>query len=98
MTIETNTTLELGDVTAIEFECESCHTKTVLPVAKFKNAPIHCPFCKESPQWFIPGSRDFADVNVLGRVIQWFSSAEKPKGFVMRFHIMNPSASAREGV
>lgn len=78
MTVETNTTLQPSDISGIEFECDSCHTKTALPIAKFTNAPIHCPFCEKSPQWFVPGSRDFADVNAMGRAIQWFSGAEKP--------------------
>lgn len=97
MVIETKTTLELSDVMAIEFECEVCHTRTALSIANFKNPPMHCPFCQDSPQWFIAGNRDYTDVVALGRVIQWFSSAEKPKGFIMRLHIMNPSASGRAG-
>jgi len=94
MTVQTSTTLELNDVAGIEFECEMCHTKTVLPVANFKNPPIHCPFCEKSQQWFVPGSRDFSDLAAFGRAIQWFSGNEKPKGFVMRLHLSSASGRA----
>jgi hypothetical protein len=95
MTVETKMTLELNDVTAIEFECNACHARTTLSITNFRNPPMHCSLCQNPQQWFIGGDRDYSDIVALGRVIQWFSGAERPKGFVMRLHITNPSASGR---
>jgi hypothetical protein len=98
MTIETRTTIEPSDISAIEFECMTCHVKTMFPLIKFKNAPISCSSCDEGDrkQWFIPGSTDFSHMRALGETLQLFSGVGKPEAFVMRFHLTNASASREE--
>lgn len=99
MTIETRTSIELSDITALEFECKDCHTRIMFPVAGFKDPPIYCSVCfeKSKKQWMVLGNQDFRDIHTLGHIIQLFSGMNKPDGFVMRLHITNPFAS-REAV
>jgi hypothetical protein len=92
MTVETRTTIELGDVKAVEFECSNCHVKTIVPLNKFKQPPISCRGCN-SEQWFVPGSEDFNDLIQMVRSMERFSKPNKL--FSMRFDI-SPVAS-REG-
>lgn len=96
MTVETKTTIELGDIKAVEFECADCGSKAVLPIAKLATPPMRCSFCQKDTQWLAPGGRDYSDIVTLGRLIGWFSSGEKPKAFSLRLHVTNACAS-REG-
>ena len=97
MTIETRTTIEPSDISAIEFECTTCHARVAIPINKFKNAPLSCSSCNENEQkqWFIPGSTDYSHMRALGETIQLYSGIGKPESFVMRFHLTNDSASGR---
>jgi DNA replicative helicase MCM subunit Mcm2 (Cdc46/Mcm family) len=93
MTIETRTTLELGDIQAIEFECGSCHTKIVFPIGQFKDPPTRCSACGErSGQWLVHGNADFSEIKNLVFIIQSISTRKQEK-FAMRFQITNFSAS-----
>jgi DNA replicative helicase MCM subunit Mcm2 (Cdc46/Mcm family) len=91
MTVETRTSIEPSDVTAIEFECRICGTKIVLPIKSFDSPPISCSACKQHDrkQWLIPGSQDFADLNVLVHTVRVFSNTAKPNGFTLRLHLAN---------
>jgi DNA replicative helicase MCM subunit Mcm2 (Cdc46/Mcm family) len=84
MTIETRTTLELKDIRAIEFECNTCHTKTVYPIAKYGNPPTHCSHCTEGRQWIVTGSEEWEELSKLGKTIQ---GASKSAGFTLRLEI-----------
>jgi hypothetical protein len=89
MTVETKTSIELADITAVEFECKVCHAKIVFPVENFDSPPISCSACKEHErkQWLIPGSQDFSNLNTLVHTVAVFSSAKKPNGFNLRLHL-----------
>ena len=84
MTVETRTTIELGDVKAVEFECSNCHVKMVLPLDKFKQPFVNCRACN-SEQWFVPGSEDFNDLIQMIRAMERFSKPSKH--FRMRFDV-----------
>ena len=94
MTVETRTTIEFSDIKSIEFECANCHTKTAVPIDKFKQPPISCHGC-DSQQWFIPGSKDLSDLMQMVGSMGRFSGIGKVL-FTMRFDITNAFALGPE--
>jgi DNA replicative helicase MCM subunit Mcm2 (Cdc46/Mcm family) len=90
MTIETNTTIELGDIKTIEFECRKCHTKIVYPIESYSHPPTRCSACENAEQWLIHGAEDWMDLDKLGRILQRFSQTGKGR-FALRLGISIPA-------
>lgn len=83
MTVETKTTIELSDITTIEFECEKCHSISLWPLSRAKNPPTSCP-CTAGEQWMpINGDKQRAIANLIS-LIQMFSKTEG-EPYTMRF-------------
>ena len=57
MTTETRTTIELQDITAVEFECKQCGTKTTRKLDNALVIPVTCDNCRD--QWVIGNSDEF---------------------------------------
>lgn len=91
MTLETRTTIELGDIKAIEFECAACHAKTTILIEKFTQSPTRCSSC-DSKQWLIHGSQDWDSIKHFVEAIRFFSN-RPPEAFAIRIEITNTSAS-----
>jgi hypothetical protein len=91
MTLETRTTIELGDIRAIEFECAACHARTAIPIEKFNQPPTRCSSC-DSKQWLVMGSQDWEDIRRFVGAIRFFSN-RAPETFAIRIEITNVSAS-----
>jgi hypothetical protein len=83
MTRETRTTIELGDIAAIEFECTQCHSRTTRLLDKWNQSPASCGNCGE--QWMLTHSGDFKSIDTLANLIRTFSSHAMP--FTMRLEI-----------
>jgi hypothetical protein len=63
MTIETKTTIQLSDITGIEFECKNCHSVTSWPIAVAHNPLTRC-HCG-ADQWMPHGSALYAAITDL---------------------------------
>ncbi len=45
MTSEVRTTIEPGDVIAIELECKSCHSRSIRPIGRHMDSMERCATC-----------------------------------------------------
>ncbi len=92
MTIETRTTIELKDIRAIEFECATCHTKTVYSIDQFTHPVFTCYTCHPSKVLVAERSSDHKSIGSLVDLINQLSKLD-PTIFAMRFDITDSSAS-----
>jgi hypothetical protein len=60
MTIETRSTIDLDDITAIEYECSKCHCKTIRALDDKHRVPAVCGNC--SRVWMTDGSREHQEL------------------------------------
>ncbi len=74
MTLQSQATIELADIRAIEFECAVCHAKMVFPVESFTVPPTKCCSCK-SEQWMAHGDGEWEDLMRLGEIILWYGKS-----------------------
>ena len=81
MTIETKTTIELGDISTVEFECNACHSKTVWPLSVSKNPPAKCS-CSEK-EWMTIGGDKYRDLAALISLLQRLA-ASRGEPFTLR--------------
>jgi hypothetical protein len=83
MTRETRITIEPRDIKAIEFECETCHTKHVYSITKV--TPLtYCNVCQKT---LIPErGKEIDDIKHLIYLIDRFSVNEKGM-YTLRFDI-----------
>ena len=97
MTIETKTTLQLSDITAIEFECKSCHriVSLPLPAKSPQQVPIACD-CNMSQQWMIAGGDMYRSLLTLLNQIQRIAEATN-EPFSLRFVTVGLSGRASGG-
>lgn len=86
MTVETKTTIQLSDLTSIEFECKDCGATTSWPMPVAKNPPTTCR-CRDE-QWMTHGGQTYRDLSNLIELIQRLGKADGEK-FVMRFRVTN---------
>jgi hypothetical protein len=88
MTTEKRTTISLGDVLAIEFECHTCHSKVIRPITLDNAVPPRCSRgCQV--QWFTDSSTDYQNLKHLLELIS-FCSKINSKDFTFRFEVKNP--------
>lgn len=89
MTTETRTTIEPSDITAIEFECRKCHTRTIRLFNNWLQGPSECSNCGE--QWMLPTSVDLENVKQLVALIRGFANGEKNgRPFKLRLELSKP--------
>lgn len=93
MTVETTTTIELGDIQAIEFECKNCHGIVKWPIKSFKQPPTEC-LCDHRKQWMSVGGDTYAAIVRLTELIRRFGAVEN-EPFLMKFAVSGVSASGR---
>jgi predicted RNA-binding Zn-ribbon protein involved in translation (DUF1610 family) len=83
MTVETSTSIEPKDITAVEFECRNCGTKTIRKIdAKFKT-PIICGNC--SDVWSIDGNPDMRQLAEFLRMLEHYSKYDLR--YILRFQV-----------
>jgi len=63
MTLETRTTITLGDVAAIEYECAHCRSRTIRLLDDQHSVPLRCGNC--SSLWFADNSNEHNDLKLL---------------------------------
>lgn len=87
MTTETRTTIEPGDIIAIEFECVKCHARTIRPFNNWLQDPSGCNNCGE--QWMLQHSGDFKNLQQLIGLVRAFSDFPDGDGrpFKLRFEL-----------
>jgi hypothetical protein len=90
MTVETKTTIELSDVTTVEFECNKCHSITLWPLEAAKVPPPKC-YCSDQP-WFTIGGETYEGIASLISLMKRFKEIKK-EPFIMRFGIKSVSAA-----
>jgi hypothetical protein len=86
MTIETRTTMELGDIQTFEFECKNCHKISSWPISETKHIPVSCE-CGgvHGTQWMPYGGDTHAALTGLMNLINRFAGANEP--FNIRFGV-----------
>ena len=82
MTVETRTTIELGDINAVEFECKNCRTKTVRQLDKLQ-VPTSCDNCGD--RWFIDGNPESGELGFFIKKLQYYGSHDFR--YALRFQI-----------
>lgn len=70
MTIETRSTIGIGDVTAIEYECAHCHSQMIRLLDDKHNIPMRCGNCPAL--WFAEDSNEHNDLKLLVSVLREF--------------------------
>jgi hypothetical protein len=69
MTIETKTTIELGDIQTIEFECKKCNRVSSYPIGKIASPPTSCDCgVPHHTQWMSHGGDTFMSTS---RLMRW---------------------------
>lgn len=93
MTIETRSTIGIGDITAIEYECLHCHCKTIRLLDDKHNVPLRCGNC--SSNWFADGSREHREICRLLDVLRNFPESSVKTQVAVKFEIRElPKTSA----
>jgi hypothetical protein len=74
MTVETKTTIQPSDISAIEFECLKCHTVTHWPLEVAKNPLTRC-HCSEE-NWMPYGGDTYVALANFMALLNRFSKAK----------------------
>ena len=85
MTFEIRTSIEPRDITAVEFECKVCGTRTIRKINEKFSTPMMCGNC--SAVWFIAGGPEADQVAQFLRILEHHSKHDFP--YVLRFHVPN---------
>jgi hypothetical protein len=94
MTIETKTTIQLSDVTGIEFQCKNCGRIVSWPIQTAKTPPTECE-CNPTQGWMPYGGNTFASlVKLIDLIKLWSSATNEP--FNLRFVVSDLSSSAKD--
>jgi len=83
VTRETRSTIEPKDITAIEFECKECGTKTLRKLDKKLQIPSACGNCSAS--WFIDGRPEHNELAVFCAKLEHYGKSGFP--YVLRFQV-----------
>lgn len=74
MTVETTTTIELKDITAVEFVCKDCRAKTIRKLNDKLVIPTACNNCGKP--WFIADGDEHKGILLLARKLQQYGQGE----------------------
>jgi DNA-directed RNA polymerase subunit RPC12/RpoP len=89
MTVETRTTIQLGDITEVEIECTKCHARIIWnPRDADHFIPLLCKKC-DTP-FFIRNSQEHRDLLQLLSLINTYSHTGN---YHLRFSLGNPEAT-----
>jgi hypothetical protein len=78
MTVETRTTITLGDLTHVEFECGKCYVRTIRPLSDDTFVPATCPASGcDNKNWFTMGSQEHQDLRTLINLIHRATEPER---------------------
>jgi hypothetical protein len=89
MTVETKTTIQLNDITTIDFECGKCHMITSCPIQSAQHPQAACA-CSPQEQWMPYAGDTYRELSKLIELIKRFGgSAKEP--YTLRFGIKNES-------
>lgn len=91
MVSELRTTIEPGDITAIEIECAKCHARHVRRVNAWHGTLLACANCNHP--WMVPGSTDGKKLELLiGSLaaLREFAESDQPQPYTIRLEIRNP--------
>ena len=97
MTVESVTTIELGDILAIRYKCEKCGGVTSVPIDVEHSVPGKCQSCRQ--QWFSsigdPRQQAIYDLVVLLRHVKEVVSGFKEQKVqtAIRLEISNQKAA-----
>lgn len=99
MTIKTRATIEVTDIVAVEYECQSCHAKSVRrithPVKDGSNkVPIQCGNCNAI---WASGASGSQELSMLLNLIGVFAGEESSSGFALRFEVSGLDEACRSG-
>jgi hypothetical protein len=92
MTVETRTTIEPTDVTAIELECVECHHRIVRNLRNWRNDPAKCDNCGNA--WNVGDA--MKQLQELCSRIRYFSEMTTGHPFVIRFEIAKAEAEEKK--
>lgn len=70
MTTETKTTMQLGDIYAVEFICERCHASLCLALDSPLTIPTSCPNCHK--ETFVINDLGHRELSELLRLLKVF--------------------------
>ena len=90
VTIETKTTIQPSDVTAVEFECAACHSVISWPLAVAKYPPTHC-HCNPEKQWMTHGGDTYRALAELVGLLQRVSKMQN-EPFILRLAVKNEAS------
>jgi hypothetical protein len=94
MTFETKTTMELGDIQTVEFECKKCHKISTWPIAAITQPPISCECgSPHSTYWMSRDGETSKAITHLLELIKRLAVANEP--FNLRFGVKGFAASDR---
>jgi predicted RNA-binding Zn-ribbon protein involved in translation (DUF1610 family) len=84
MTTETRTSIEPKDISAVEFECRKCGTKTIRKIDNNFTTPITCGNC--SDVWIVNNnSPEAQELTGFIRMLEYYSKHEFR--YALRFQI-----------
>lgn len=83
MASEQRTLVQLKHIKAIEFECETCHTRVSYAVEKYDHPWLQCNTCSKS--FIQPDSREFSEWATFGRLLKKLS--QTPPGLTVRLEV-----------
>jgi hypothetical protein len=90
MTSEMRTTIEPGDIAAVELECKSCLSRTIRPIGLALQGAEKCPNC--SAVWPVQLANELNQIEILGSMLSAVSKFKTNKAipFTIRFELSEP--------
>ncbi|MGB8887391.1 MAG: hypothetical protein WCC87_11750 [Candidatus Korobacteraceae bacterium] len=85
MTIETRSSIELGDIVAFEMECSKCHARTIRKIVPQFDVPPKCGNCGAG--WMMHGSAELNSLREFLTQLQSYIKTPPNQNFVMRLEV-----------
>lgn len=87
MTAEIRTTVYLTELKSVEFECNDCHSRVVVPLSDDAFVPSGCPSptCKNQ-NWYTVGSLEHRELKAIIDSIRRYQSSQN---YSMRFEVQS---------
>lgn len=92
MTVETKTTIQLSDITTIEFECAKCHTVASYPLDVVQHPQGSC--ANGCGEWMPFAGDTYKSLTKLIELVKRFGKATS-EPFILRFGVKPEIASGR---
>ena len=93
MTIETTTSIQLKDITAVEFECRKCGAKTIRKLNADFQPPGICGNCSEL--WFTDGSERHHELREF--FARFIFQLEREHPFNLKWHLASVTRDVQTG-